>query len=186
MLVAIPNHMPPVWTSRGAAARLQPHRRAPFRLAGEDEVGLRIVGRTVPLRAAGRARAEAHFGVDRERRVDILDSGDRRAIDDCVVGEIDAIEVPVLGRLGHELFAARRFDQARRAGDVPIVPVPGHKLEMAFIGPGPGVEHDDRAGIEIVALAHVVRKRRCRDCRWARTIPPWPGRAYRTTKWRRR
>ena len=70
-----------------------------------------------------------------------------------MVGEIEAVKVSVLGRDQQEFLAALRPDQGRRVGDVPIVPVLRHKLEMVLVSPGLGVEHDDRVGIEILALA---------------------------------
>src|SRR5262249_7020468 len=41
-------------------------------------------------------------------------------------------------------------------GDVPVVPIPGHKLEMVLVGTGLGVEDDDGTGEEIVPLADAV------------------------------
>ena len=85
---------------------------------------------------------------------DILDPGHRHAVEQAVVGEIEAIEVPIFRRDRHELLAALGLNQDGRVGDVPVVPVLRHNLEMIFVVSGFGVEHDDRVGVGIVSLAH--------------------------------
>jgi len=72
-------------------------RVAPIDLACEDKVRPRIVGRAVPFMASHRARAEMHGLAGGESFGDILDSGHRQAVEQAVVGEIEAIEVSTLG-----------------------------------------------------------------------------------------
>ena len=94
----------------------------------------------------------------RESCGDILDAGHRHAVQLAVGGEIEAIEVAIFGRDHHELLAAHRLNQDGRVGDVPVVPVLRHDLEVVLVVPGLGVEHDDRVGIEILALARGDRE----------------------------
>jgi hypothetical protein len=77
---------------------LQRHRRAPIDFADEDEVGLRIVGGTVPFRPTYSAWTEVNGLVGGERRLGILDPRRWRAIEHGVGGEIEAIKVSILGR----------------------------------------------------------------------------------------
>ena len=85
---------------------------------------------------------------------DILDPGHRHTVEQAVGGEIEAIEVAIFRRDRHELLAALRLNQDGRVGDVPVVPVLRHNLEMVFVVPGLGVEHDDRVGVEVLSFAH--------------------------------
>jgi hypothetical protein len=78
------------------AIALQSHRGAPLRLAGEDQVGLRVVGDTVPFSASYRSRTEVSISISAQRHVDVFHSRHRTAIEHSVRGEIDAVEVPVL------------------------------------------------------------------------------------------
>ena len=65
-----------------------------------------------------------HVLADRELFGVILDRGDRHAVEQfVVVGKIVGIEVPVLRRDRHDLFAAHRLKQDGRVGDVIVMPV---------------------------------------------------------------
>ena len=90
----------------------------------------------------------------RESCRDIFDLGHRHAVEQAVVGEIEAVKVSILRRDRHELLAAHRLNQDGRVGDVPVVPVFRHNLEMVLVISSFGVEHDDRVGIGIVSLVH--------------------------------
>ena len=133
---------------------LQRHRVAPFDLADHDEVRPGIVGRAVPFRTPHRARTKMDIGAGRKRYGDILDPGDRHAVQQTVGRKIKAIEVAIFRRDGHELLAAHGLNQDGWVGDVPVVPVLLHNLEMIFVVSSFGVEHDDRVGKGIVSLAH--------------------------------
>ena len=85
---------------------------------------------------------------------DIFDLGRRHLVEQAVVGAIKPIKVSILGSVNHELLAAGGLDQDGRVGDVPVVPVFRHKFEMVLVVTSLGVEHDDRVGKEIFALAH--------------------------------
>src|SRR5262252_3472221 len=94
--------------------------------------------------------------VDSEGLFHILDSRHRRPVQELVVGKIKAVKMSVLRRHRHQPLAAHRLDQSGRVGDVPIVPIPRHELEMILVGTGLGVEDNDGAGEEIVSLADAV------------------------------
>jgi hypothetical protein len=94
--------------------------------------------------------------VDSEGLFRILDSRHRRPVQEIVIGKIEAVKVSVLRRHRHKPPAACRIDENGRIGDVPVVPVPGHKLEMVLVSAGPGVEDNNGAGEEIVAVADTV------------------------------
>src|SRR5215469_11492493 len=126
----------------------------PIHLAVEYKVGLRIVAGTVPFLAAHRTWAEMDGLAGLESCRDILDLGHRHLVELAIVGAIEAIKVSVLRGDNHELLAASGLDQDRRVGDVPVVPVFQHNLEIAFVVTGLGIEHDDRVGVEIFSLAH--------------------------------
>ena len=146
----------PEWDRRNFFPGLQLHRRAPLGLAGEDEIGQRVVGRAVPFLPARGARTKMDVFVDSEGLFHILDSRHRCPVQELVVGKIKAIKVSVLRRHRHEPLASPRLDQSRRVGDVPVVPIPGHKLEMVLVSAGLGIEDNDGAGEEIVPLADAV------------------------------
>ena len=141
---------------------LQLHRRAPVDVAGEDEIGHRVVGRAVPFLAAPGAGTKMDVLLGRKGLFHILDSRHRRPVQELVVGAIESVEETVLRRHRHQFLAAPRLKESGRVGDVPIVPIPGHDLVMILVGAGLGVEDDDRVGIKILALARadvVVRRR---------------------------
>lgn len=52
--------------------------------------------------------------VDRERRIGVLDSRRRRAIQHGVGGEIETVKAAVLGRDRQQLLSALRLDQRGR------------------------------------------------------------------------
>src|SRR4029077_4118669 len=104
----------------------------------------------VPFLPTPGARTKMHVFVDSEGLCHILDSRYRRPVQELVVGKIKAVKVPVLRRHRHEPLASPRLDQSRWVGDVPVVPIPGHKLEMVLVSAGPGVEDNDGTGEEIV------------------------------------
>ena len=93
----------------------------------------------------------------REGRVRILHSGHRRTIEHGVGGEVEAIEVPVFGRDRHEFLAASRLDSGR-TGNIPVMPVAGNNLEVAFVRSGLCIEHDDGSGIEVEPSRGAVAK----------------------------
>jgi hypothetical protein len=94
-----------------------------------------------------------HVLARRERCGGILDLGHRHAIERLVVGEIEAVEVSIFRSVRHELLATHRLNEHGRVGDVPVVPIFRHELEMVLVVPGLGIEHDDRVGIEILSFA---------------------------------
>ena len=94
----MPAHGCPTFTDRSSFDILWRYRVAPLDFADEDKVRLGIVGRAVPFRAPHRARAEMDSFAGREGCGDILDLGHRHAVERAVVGEIEAIEVAILGR----------------------------------------------------------------------------------------
>ena len=65
----------------------------------------------------------------RKRYFDILDPGDRYAVQQSLGRKIKAIEVTVFRRDSHQLLAAHGLNQDGRVGDVPVVPVLLHNLE---------------------------------------------------------
>jgi hypothetical protein len=79
--------------------------------------------------------------------LNILNCGHWHAVEPVVVGKVEAIKMPVLGRDQHELLTARRSNEHGRIGDIPIMPILRHDLEMVFVVSRLGVEHDDRLGI---------------------------------------
>src|SRR6516225_4726871 len=141
---------------------LQSHRRAPVDVAGENQIGARIVGRAVPFLAASGAWAKMDILVGRKRLLDILDCRHRRLVEQLIVGEIEAIEETGLWRHRHQLLTACRPYQSGRVRNVPVVPIPRHNLEMTFVGAGLGVEDNHGVGKEVLALARAdveVRRR---------------------------
>ena len=117
---------------------------------------------------------------------DILDLGHRHAVEQAVGGEIEAIEVSIFRRDRHELLAAHRLNQDGRVGDVPVVPVLRHNLEMVLVVPGLGVEHDDRVGIEILSLARADGEVGRRIAAGDVQLPGFRCRACMTSRFRRR
>ena len=65
--------------------------------------------------------------VDSEGLFCILDSRHRRPVQELVVGKIKTVKMFLLRRHCHEPLAPHRLDHSRRVGDVPVVPMPGHK-----------------------------------------------------------
>src|SRR5580658_1923323 len=138
--------------------RHQGDRGAPLDLADDDEVRGRIIGRTIPLGAAGRTGTEVDGFADRKRRIGILDTGDRLPVEQGTGVEIEAVQVAVFRGDRQNLPPARGPDDGRSTGNVPIVPVFWHDLEVAPVSPGPRVEDDDRAGIKVRPLTHAGGK----------------------------
>jgi hypothetical protein len=94
--------------------------------------------------------------VDSETLLRILNSRHWRPVQELVVGKVETVEVSVLWRHRHEPLTACCIDKSGRVGDVPVVPVSGHKLEMVLVSAGLRVEDDDGAREQIVSLADAV------------------------------
>ena len=94
----------------------------------------------------------------REGDLGVFDRRRRSPIDHAVDSQIEAIEMTVFGRDRQERLAASGLNQGRRGGDIPVMPVLRHQLEMILVSPRLGIEHDNRAGIQIFPLTRTQRK----------------------------
>jgi hypothetical protein len=90
--------------------------------------------------------------VDSEGLFRILDSRHRFPVQELIVGKIETVRVSVLRRLRNQSLAVCRIGASGRIGDVPVVPIPGHKREMVLVSAALGVEDNDGAGEEIPSL----------------------------------
>src|SRR5207253_5900201 len=138
---------------------------APVNLADQNQIGLRIIGGTVPLCPAPRTGTEVDRSFGRKRHVGIFNPGGGRAVKQLISREIEAVDMPILWRERQHFSARPGRDDGWRSRYVPVVPSACHDLEVISISAVDGVQDDDRPRVEILAFPYPGRKSRSRVAR---------------------